>query len=92
MLKISGLTELTKQFEDAQRALHALDGNIATVKFNPNDEASVQVAIREMQTAIDSKMSPYRGNALVESIVPKLKEKYRAAILERARSEAKSAS
>ena len=38
-----------------------------------------------MEAAIDSKVAPYRGNALVEGIGPELKEKYRAAILERAK-------
>jgi hypothetical protein len=38
-----------------------------------------------MEVAIDAKVGPYRDNALVLSIVPQLKEKYRAAILERAK-------
>jgi hypothetical protein len=38
-----------------------------------------------MESAIDSKVAPYRDNAMVANIVPQLKEKYRAAILERAK-------
>ncbi|HTS40677.1 MAG TPA: hypothetical protein VMH84_09080 [Xanthobacteraceae bacterium] len=88
MLKISGLEKLQRQLEDAQRAFGALDGEIATVRFDPNSPDSVQAAIRSMEAAVDHKISPYRGNALVESVVPKLKEKYRAAILERAKRQA----
>jgi len=85
MLKISGLEKLQRQLEDAQRAFGALDGEIATVRFDPDSPDSVQAAIRSMEAAVDRKVSPYRGNALVESVIPKLKEKYRAAILERAK-------
>jgi hypothetical protein len=85
MLKITGLDKLQKQLEDAQRAFKALDGQFATVNFDPDDAQSVEAAIRTMESAIDSKVAPYRGNAMVANIVPQLKEKYRAAILERAK-------
>lgn len=84
MLKITGLDNLQKELEDAQRALQSLDGHLTTVKYDPNNAESVNAAIREMEAAVDAKVAPYRGNPLVESIVPELKEKYRAAILERA--------
>jgi hypothetical protein len=85
MLKITGLDKLQQQLEDAQRAPRALDGEIATVRFNPEEPGSVEAAIRTMEAAIDTKVGPYRNNASVLSIVPQLKEKYRAAILERAK-------
>jgi hypothetical protein len=85
VLKITGLDRLQKQLEDAQKAFGALDGELATVRFNPEEPESVEAAIRTMEAAIDTKVGPYRNNALVLSIVPQLKEKYRAAILERAR-------
>jgi hypothetical protein len=73
MLKIAGLDKLQQQLEDAQRAFRALDGEVATVRFNPEEPGSVEAAIRIMEAAIDSKVGPYRNNALVVSIVPKLK-------------------
>lgn len=78
MLKITGLDKLQRELEDAQRAFKALDGQLATVHFDPE-------AIRTMESAIDDKVAPYRENAMVASIMPQLKEKYRAAILERAK-------
>jgi hypothetical protein len=36
-----------------------------------------------MEEAIDAKVESYNGNALVESVVDQLKEKYREAIFER---------
>jgi len=88
MLKvdISGLDKLKSELEAAQRAFSALDGEIAKVSFDPQNPQSVQAAIQAMETAVDSKIAPYRGNPLVEVVVPKLKEKYRAAILERAKT------
>jgi hypothetical protein len=37
-LKITGLDELKKQLDDAAKALQALDGDIATLKFNPKPQ------------------------------------------------------
>jgi hypothetical protein len=88
MLKIdiSGLDKLQSELGAAQRAFSALDGEIATVSFDPQNPQSVHAAIQAMEDAVDCKVAPYRGNALVEGIVPKLKEKYRAAFLERAKN------
>ncbi len=83
-IKISGLDKLQRELKDAQRAFRSLDGTIATLKFDPNDRASVEAAIREMERAIESKVGSYRSNALVQQVAKGLKEKYRAAILERA--------
>jgi hypothetical protein len=84
MLKITGLTELQQDLENAQRAFQALDGEIGSVRFDPNSPQSVEAAIVSMEALIDEKISPYRGNALVENIIPQMKERYRAVILERA--------
>jgi hypothetical protein len=85
MLKITGLDELQQQLEDAQKAFKALDGEVATVRLNPGEPDSVEAAIRTMEAAIDIKVAPYRDNALVLSVVRKLKEKYRATVLDRAK-------
>jgi hypothetical protein len=90
MLKVTGLDKLQKQLSDAQRAFATLDGQITTVSFDPDNPESIQAAIQAMETAVDEKVAPYRGNAMVESIIPQMKEKYRAGIYERAAS-AKSA-
>lgn len=83
-VSITGLDKLQRDLADAQRAFQSLDGTIATLKFDPNDPASVNAGVRQMESAIDAKVRPYRGNALVESVAKGLKEKYRAAILDRA--------
>jgi hypothetical protein len=79
---ITGLDKLQRELADAQRAFQSLDGTITTLKFDPDDPASVQRAIRQMEAAIDSKTSMYRNNPLVMQTAKGLKETYRKAILE----------
>lgn len=88
MVKVTGLDKLHRQLTDAKSAFGALDGQFATVSFDPNNPASIAKAIQTMEAAIDDKVAPYRDNPLVASVVPQLKDKYRAAIYERARNAA----
>ena len=85
MFKVTGLDKLQRQLEDAQRAFKSLDGQLATVHFDPEKPDSIEAAVRAMESAIDDKVAPYRDNAMVANIIPQLKEKYRAAILARAK-------
>jgi hypothetical protein len=81
--EITGLDKLQRQLEDAGKAFQALDGEIATLRFDPHDPGSVNAAIQQMEEAIDAKVEPYHGNPLVKSVADQLKEKYRAAIFKR---------
>jgi hypothetical protein len=83
-IKITGLDGLKKQLDDAAKALHALDGNIATLKFNPNDPSSVEAAVVEVEQTIDRKVALYRGNKMVETVIAQLKDRYRQEIYDRA--------
>lgn len=86
-VNITGLDKLQRDMKDAQRAFQSLDGTIATLKLDPGNQASVDAAIRQMESAIDAKTRQYRGNALVENAAKGLKEQYRKALLERAAQE-----
>ncbi|HXW29837.1 MAG TPA: hypothetical protein VEK55_10780 [Xanthobacteraceae bacterium] len=83
-IKITGLEELQKKLDDAGRAFRELDGEISTVKFNPNDPSSVEAAVVRMEQTIDAKVAPFRGNEIVEGIIEQLKEKYQQEIYDRA--------
>lgn len=85
-VKITGLDKLQRELRDVQRALGQLDGTIGTISFNPQDPASVQRAIREMEQMIDRKILPYRSNPLVSTVATAMKEQYRKSLLERARN------
>jgi hypothetical protein len=64
-----------------------VDGQIGSVPFDPSDERSVQAAVASMESMIDAKLSSFRSNAIVESLIPQIKVKYKAAILEGAKRE-----
>lgn len=84
MFKITGLDSLSRELKDAQRAISQLDGDIANVSFDPNDPASIERAISQVEQAVDEKVAPYARNEIVTSIAEELKENAREAILERA--------
>lgn len=73
-IKITGLDNLQRQLEEAQRGLEALKGTLATLKFDPADASSVQRAIRDMEQAVDNKIASYRNNPLVAKLAQKSKE------------------
>jgi hypothetical protein len=84
LFKIEGLDELTKQLDDAQKALDALDGELGTVSFDPNDPASIEAAIQSVETTIDERLGRYADNLIVAPVVESMKSQYRETILERA--------
>src|ERR1700688_872776 len=89
--QITGLDNLQRELEQASKSLASLDGELAAVHFNPDDPASVEAAVSQIEEAVDAKIAPYRGNTIINNIAAKLKDKYREAILERssaARSQA----
>jgi hypothetical protein len=86
MVKISGFDKLHKTLDDASRAFKELDGTITEVRFDPNDQASIDEAIRSMERAIDEKVGGYRANPMVAQLIPQMKAKYREGIIARAES------
>lgn len=83
-VKITGLDKIKRQLDEVQRALKVLHGTITTLKFDPADPKSVEVAIRQMEAAVDEKTAPYRSNELVSKLAQASKDKFREQILERA--------
>lgn len=80
MFKITGLDKLTREMDELAKFAESIDGNLTTVKFNPDDPASVQAAVRQMEAAVDVKAAPYRSNNLVMNLASKSKEQFRQAI------------
>ena len=81
---ISGLDTLNRQLADAQSALEALDGELGSVSFDPNDPASIELAIQSVGTTIDEKVAPFADNPVIAPLVEGMKEQYREAIINRA--------
>jgi len=86
---IKGLNELSRKMKELEKAIAALDGEIGSVNFDPNDPQSIEVAIQKMAQAVDERVGDYSRNDMIEGIVSEVKERYRQAILERA-SEARN--
>jgi hypothetical protein len=80
-----GLDALTRQLDEASKAAAALDGTITTLNFNPADPGSVNAAIRDMERAVEAKVSRYRNNPLVADIVKQTKAHFRDVITQKAR-------
>jgi len=83
-MKITGLDNLTRQLDDAQKALEAIDGELGTVSFDPHDPGSIEAAIQEIETIIDDRLGSYVSNPIIAPLIGQLKERYREGILDRA--------
>jgi len=84
MAGIMELYQMRREVEDACRAFQSLDRELAKISLRPGDSAGLEAAIRQMEAAIDRKVAPFRGNKFVDPYVKPLKDKYCAAILEKA--------
>jgi hypothetical protein len=84
VLKVSGLDQLSRQLNDAQKALENLDGELGTVSFDPNDPASIEVAIQNVEAIIDDRLGQYPNNLIIAPLAEKMKEQYRESIIDRA--------
>ena len=84
MVDVMELYQMRMRVEDACRAFQTLDRELAKITLRPGDSAGLEAAIRQMEAAVDRKAAPFRGNKFVEPYVKPLKDKYRAAIREKA--------
>lgn len=84
MIKITGLDQLSDQLDEAQKALSLVEGEIATVNFDPSDPASIEVAIQTVNDVIDEKLGAYADNFIIGPLIQEMRESYREAIIEKA--------
>jgi len=84
MIKIEGLDKLSKELNDAEKALSDVDGEVGKVSFDPSDPLSIEAAIKDMEGKIDEKVGRYVNNKIVAPLIQEMKEQYRESILERA--------
>lgn len=84
MIKITGLDGLTKQLEEARKVVSALDGQMGTVSFDPQDPASIAAAIQQIELIIDERVGAYASNPIVAPLIEQLKEQYREGIIQKA--------
>lgn len=83
-MKITGLDSLQKKLGELEKAMAELDGELGSVSFDPEDPASIEQAICEMEAIVDKRIGSYADNDMVAEIVDATKEQFRASILEKA--------
>jgi SepF-like predicted cell division protein (DUF552 family) len=84
MVKITGLDAFTQKMDQLAQFAEEVDGELATVAFDPIDPSSIEAAISEMESAIDQKAASYGGNDMVADLVEQMKANLREQILEKA--------
>ncbi len=84
LVQIKGLEELSRSLKEAQEALGNLDGDLATASFDPEEPASIESAIHEMERVIDARVSGHADNPFIAPLVEAAKKNFRQAILEKA--------
>jgi hypothetical protein len=74
--------EMTRILEEAAEGLKALEDEVITAEFDPDDPASVEAAIAHVDAVIDAKIARFRGNRLVEEAADAIKAECRANIFQ----------
>lgn len=67
------MEKLFGELENAQKALSALDGDLGNVQFDPDQPASIQAAITQIESMIDERVSRYKRNPLVKELIQAVK-------------------
>lgn len=80
-MKITGLDKLTRTFEQASRAAQELNGDLATLRFDPGDPSSVEAAIAEAKLVVDNRLSGWYGNPIVDQMAEGAKASFEEQIL-----------
>ena len=53
MIKITGFDAIRKKMDQMAKFASEIDGELANVKFDPSDPASIEVGLQEINNAID---------------------------------------
>jgi len=83
-MKITGLDAIMKKTEQMSKFASEIDGELASVNFDPNDPASIEAAMQEINDAIDEKTRSYERNDWIQNLAEQLKEQARNSLLEKA--------
>lgn len=81
-----GFDQLQKQLIRAQEALERVDGELGSVRFDPNDPESIEAAMRQIDALIDERLGDYIDNPIIGTLAESMKEKYREALLDQAQA------
>jgi hypothetical protein len=80
-MAIKRLDTLNQELNAGGEAFAGLDDEIAHIGFEPTDEASVQAALEQIESAIDARVAKYPGNPIISATGTELKDEYRQMIV-----------
>ncbi|MGJ8757009.1 hypothetical protein ACSFV5_04435 [Acinetobacter sp. HC8-3S] len=83
-MKINGLDQLSKQFEQVGKFTKEIDGTLGNVSFDPFDAESIEHAIVNIENLLDEKAQGYSSNPIITELVANMKVSYRQQIIDRA--------
>ncbi|MDO5605708.1 MAG: hypothetical protein Q4G25_11170 [Paracoccus sp. (in: a-proteobacteria)] len=83
-MKIQGLNALQKMMGQMSSFARDLDGEIASLRFDPFDPESIELALQEINDAVDNKARTYKHNDWVIQLAERIKENARQQILDKA--------
>lgn len=73
-MRLEGLDQITEQFGGVIAALHELESRVASIRIEPNDEASIRAAILSIDEEVDRLLLPYRANEIVAAVANQFKD------------------
>jgi hypothetical protein len=73
---------MTRTLAEAAEGLKALEDEVITTCFDPEDPESIQAAIPYVEDTIDARITRSQGNALVQEAANQVKAECRVNILE----------
>ncbi len=74
-MRLEGLDQLADQYGVVIAALRELENRVASVRVEPNDEASLRAAIASIEDEVDRLLLPYQANSIVAAIAGQFKER-----------------
>jgi hypothetical protein len=75
---------LTSVFEELGDSIKRLKGKLCEARFDPTKPGEVQAAIKEMERAVDGRLSEFQENPLVQQLATGIKQRFKQEILQRA--------
>lgn len=84
MFNIEGLDCLQKTLSEAQTALEAVNDELGTLTFNPEDPASIEAAIVESERLVDERLGGHADNMIIGPLIQQMKDAFRTAVIEKA--------
>lgn len=76
------LQDFERRFQDALTGLKEVDAKIEAIRFNPDNPASVQAAIEQVELIIDDRLGEHMADPKIAPIVNGARRKYRNYIFE----------